>query len=84
MIKHADFFKKNITTLFITNIISKRQGFFVTSQKLRKEGFRFFMEGDIFFVYHNVTEWPNIYDFFKKLIWFCRKETQIINIGSRG
>jgi len=42
------------------------------------------MEGDIFFVYHNVTQWPNIYDFFLKPIWSCRKEAQIINIGSHG
>jgi len=35
------------------------------SQQLRKEGFRFFIKGDIFFVYHNAIQWPDVYDFLK-------------------
>jgi len=39
-----------------------------------KEGFRFFMERDIFFVYHNVTQCPNIYDFLKNRFSFAEKK----------
>ena len=38
----------------------------------------FFLKGDIFFFCTIITQWPNMYDFFIKSIWFCRKEAEII------
>jgi len=32
------------------------------------------MERDIFFVCHNVTQWPNIYDFLKNRFGFEEKK----------